>query len=214
LIGVVKVEPLAEWFLGIRGRCTMSDATNVQREAGVVESREEAGSELARHMDQQTGSIQTAHKLILVLEAVGAILYIGLFILAIYVSVTWKAHGELAVPRWWMASQVCAGVLAVIVGLHTLVVKAYLPVPYPNGKESIVTGREAARQAWMPIGLGLLWAAVWGGMYLYIVLSSADPLGTFIPFVVIVSVGIGVASGIWAAIRGRAGAIQKRRRSQ
>jgi hypothetical protein len=181
----------------------MSGATNVQRDTGVVASREETGSELARHMDQQTGSIQTAHKLMLVLEAVAAILYIGLFILAIYVSVTWKAHGELAVPRWWMASQVTAGLLAVIVGLHALMVKAYLPIPYPSGKESIVTGREAARQAWMPIGLGILWAVVWGGMYLYIVLSGADPLGTFIPFVVIVSVGIGVASGIWAATQKR-----------
>jgi hypothetical protein len=191
----------------------MSEATDVQQEVTVVESRENSGSELARHMEQQTKSIQTAHKLMLALEAVLAILYIGLFVLAIYVSVTWKRHGGLAVPRWWMASQACVGLLLVIVGLHTLVVKAYMPTP-PGAKESIVTGREAVRQAWKPTALGLFWAAVWGGMYLLIVLSGADPLETFILFVVIVSVGIGVASGIWAAIRGTASAIRKRRTSE
>jgi hypothetical protein len=157
-------------------------------------------------MEQQPASIQTAHALMLVLEGVAAVLYIGLFVLAIYVSVTWKTHGELAVPRWWMASQVCAGLLLVIVGLHTLVVKAHSPTP-PGTKDSIITGREAVRKAWGPLGLGILWAAAWGGMYLFIVLSGADPIGTFIPFVVIVSVGLGVAWGIWAST-------QKRRRSQ
>ena len=180
----------------------MTEVTDVQQEAVVVESTEDTGSELARYMEKQPGSIQTAHKLMLALEGVAAILYIGLFILAIYVSVTWKTHGELAVPRWWMASQVCAGLLLVIGGLHTLVVKAYRPTP-PGSKDSIVTGREAVGQAWKPIALGLFWAAVWGGMYLFIVLSGADPLGTFIPFVVIVSIGLGVAWAIWVAIQKR-----------
>ena len=180
----------------------MTEVTDVQQEAKVAESTKETGSELDRYMKQQPGSIQTAHKLMLALEGVAAILYIGLFILAIYVSVTWKTHGEMAVPRWWMASQVCAGLLLVIAGLHTLVVKAYRPTP-PGTKDSIVTGREAVGQAWKPLGLGLLWAGVWGGMYLFIVLSDADPIGTFIPFVVIVSIGLGVAWGIWAAIQKR-----------
>lgn len=188
----------------------MSEATSVQQEAKVVESREETGSQLARHLEQQPASIQTAHKLMLALEAVGVILYVGLFILAVYVSVTWKTYGELAVPRWWMASQVCAALLAMTVGLHTLIVKAYLPIPYPSGKESIVTGRQAVRQGWMPIRLGLLWAAAWGGMYLYIVLSGAKPLETFIPFVVILSIGLGVISGISSIVS----AIRKRAKSR
>ncbi len=185
----------------------MSEGTEIQKRAAEEETREKAGSELARHMEQQAGSIQTAHKLMLALEAIGAIAYSGLFVVAIYVSVTWKTYGDLAVPRWWTASQVCAGLLIVIVGLHTLVVKAYLPGPYQSSKEPIATGREAVRQAWKPISLGILWAAAWGGMYLFIVLSGADPIGTFIPFVVIVSVGLGVAWGIWVAM-------QNRRRSQ
>lgn len=184
----------------------MSEVSDVQQETAVEESTEETGSELDRYIEQQPRSIRIAHTLMLVLEGVALILYIGLFVLAIYVSVTWKTHGELAVPRWWMASQVCVGLLLVIVSLHTLVVKAYSPTP-PGTKDSIVTGREAVGQAWKPLGLGILWAAAWGGMYLFIVLSGADPIGTFIPFVVIVSVGLGVAWGTWVAI-------QKRRRSQ
>ena len=180
----------------------MSEVSDVQQEEVMAESAVETGSELDRYIEKQPASIQTAHKLMLVLEGVCAILYIGLFIVAIYVSVTWKTHGELAVPRWWMASQVCVGLLLVIVGLHTLVVKAYSPTP-PGTKDSIVTGREAVRQAWKPLGLGILWAAAWGGMYLFIVLSGADPLATFIPFVVIVSIGLGIAWAIWAAIQKR-----------
>ena len=182
----------------------MSKAVDVQQGATAVESSEETEYGLDRYMQQQSESIQTAHKLMLALEGACAILYIGLFILAIYVSVAWKTYGELAVPRWWMASQVCVGLLLVIVGLHTLVVKAYSPTP-PGTKDAIVTGREAVRQAWKPLALGLVWAAAWGGMYLGIVISGADPLRIFILFVVVVSVGLGVASGIWAAIRTRRG---------
>ena len=180
----------------------MSEVTDVQQEVVVAESTEETGSELDRYMEKQPGSIQTTHKLMLALEGVCAILYIGLFVLAIYVSVAWQTYGELAVPRWWMASQVCAGLLLVLAGLHAILVKAYLPTP-PGRKERVVTGQEAVRQAWKPIALGLFWAALWGGMYLYIALSGADPIGTFIPFVVIVGIGLGVASGIWSATRMR-----------
>ena len=164
----------------------MSEATSVQQE--------ETGSQLARHLEEQPASIQTAHKLMLALEAVVAILYIGLLIVAVYVSVTWKTHGELAVPRWWMASQVSAALFLVILGLHSVIVKAYSPFPSLGGKESKVTGRKAVRQGWMLIGLGLLWAAAWGGMYLGIVLSGAEPLQVFIPFVVALGMGMGVIS--------------------
>ncbi|NIV38229.1 MAG: hypothetical protein GWN58_55075, partial [Anaerolineae bacterium] len=82
----------------------MSEVSDVQQEEVMAELTEETGSELDRYIEKQPASIQTAHKLMLVLEGVCAILYIGLFIVAIYVSVTWKTHGELAVPRWWMAS--------------------------------------------------------------------------------------------------------------
>jgi hypothetical protein len=202
LIAVVNVGPLAERFLAARRRCEVSEVRDIRQEAVVAESTEETGSELDRYMEKQPGSVQTAHKLMLALEGACAILYIGLFILAIYVSVAWQTYGELAVPRWWMASQVCAGLLLVIAGLHTILVKAYLPTP-PGTKDLIVTGREAMRQAWKPIALGLFWAALWGGMYLFIVLSGADPIKTFIPFVVVVSIGLGIASGIWAATRKR-----------
>ncbi len=172
----------------------MSEAASVQQEVEGVESKEETGSQLGRHLEKQPSSIQTAHKLMLALEAVVAILYIGLLIVAIYVSVTWKTHGELAVPRWWMASQVCAALFLVILGLHSVIVKAYSPFPSLSGKDSKVTGRKAVRRGWMLIGLGLLWAAAWGGMYLGIVLSGAEPLKVFIPFVVAMGIGVGVIS--------------------
>ena len=182
----------------------MSEAKSVQQEVQMVESREETESQLARHLEQQPASIQTIHKVMLVLEAIGVVLAVGLFILAVYVSITWKTHGELAVPRWWMASQLCAAFFMVIVGLHTLIVKAYLPMQSPGSKESIDTGRQAVKKGWGVIGLGILWAAAWGGMYLYIVLSGAKPLETFIPFVVILSIGVPVVGGIVSAIQRRA----------
>jgi hypothetical protein len=173
----------------------MSEAASVQQA--------ETGSPLARHLEEQPASIQTAHKLMLALEAVVAILYIGLLIVAVYVTVTWKTHGELAVPRWWMASQVSVALFLAILGLHSLIVKAHWPNPLLSGKDSIVTGRKAVRQGWIFIGGGLLWAAAWGGMYLGIVLSGAEPLEVFIPFVVALSVGVGVIAGIGSAIQKR-----------
>jgi hypothetical protein len=172
----------------------MSEATSVQQEVERVDSKEETRSQLDRHLEQQPASIQTAQKLMLALEAVILVLYIGLLIVAVYVSVTWKTHGELAVPRWWMASQVGAGLGMVILGLHSLMVRAYLPLPSSSGKDSIVTGRKAVSQAWKLMGLGLLWAVAWAGMYLGIVLSGAEPLQVFIPFVVAISIGVGILS--------------------
>ena len=182
----------------------MSEETGVRQEPKVVESREETGSALAHHLEQQPASVQTANKLMLALEAVGAILIVGLFVLALYVSIAWKTYGELAVPRWWMANQVCVALFMGILGLHTLFVKAWMPIPSLGGEESIVTGRQAVRQGWLFIGLGLLWAAAWVGMYLAIVLSGAPPLDIFIPFVVILGISVGVIGGIVSAIERRA----------
>ena len=170
----------------------MSEAASVQQA--------ETGSQLARHLEQQPASIQAAHKVMLALEAVVAILYIGLLIVAVYVTVTWKTHGELAIPRWWMASQVSVALFVVILGLHSLIVKAHWPNPLLSGKDSIVTGRKAVRQGWIFISLGLLWAATWGGMYLGIALSGAEPLEVFIPFVVALSIGVGVIGGLGSAV--------------
>jgi hypothetical protein len=178
----------------------MSEGANVQQEAGITESKEESKGRLAQHVEQQPASVQTVHKVMLALEAVVAILYIGLFIAAIYVSVTWQTHGELAVPRWWMFSMVSVGLLLILFGFHSILVKAHLPLPSPSGKESFVTGQEAVKQGWMFIGMGLLWAALWAGMYLYIVLTGVEPLETFIPFVVIVSIGVGVIGGVVPAV--------------
>jgi hypothetical protein len=52
----------------------------------------------------------------------------------------------------------------------------------------------------MLTGGGLAWAAAWGGMYLGIVLAGAEPLKIFIPFVVAVSIGVGILSVIRSVI--------------
>ena len=187
----------------------MKEAATVQPEVTPAESRQAANARLAEYVEQQPKSIQTAHIVLSVLLAVGVVLVIGLFIVALYVSFTWKAYGELAVPRWWMAWGVSVGLWLVVYGLDILILKANPPYVMPGTGPSrdkasgerrwFVTGPQAARQGRIYIGLGVLYAALWAGMYLVIALWSEDPLSSFITFVLgltFLTVVIGIASSV------------------
>jgi hypothetical protein len=176
-----------------RRRCRVKEVTTVQPETTQVDSRQEANAQLAEYVEQLPKSIRTAHNVLSVLLGVGVVLAIGLFIVALYVSFAWKAYGELAVPRWWMAWGVSVGLWLVVYGLDILVLKANPPYVMPGTGPSrdkssgelrwYVTGPQAARQGRIYIGLGVLYAALWAGMYLVISLWSEDPLSSFITFV-------------------------------
>jgi biotin transporter BioY len=187
----------------------MKEATTVQPEATTVDSRQEANAQLAEYVEQQPKSVQTAHTVLSVLLAVGVVLVIGLFIVALYVSFTWKAYGELAVPRWWMAWGVSVGLWLVVFGLDILILKADPPYIMPGTGPSrdkasgerrwYVTGQQAARQGRIYLGLGVLYGALWAGMYLVIALWSEDPLSSFITFVLgltFLTVVVAIASSV------------------
>lgn len=187
----------------------MKEATAVQQEATTVDSRQEANARLAEYVEQQPKSIQTVHTVLSVLLAVGFVLAIGLFIVALYVSFTWKAYGELAVPRWWMAWGVTVGLWIVVFGLDIFILKADPPYVMPGTGPSrdkasgerrwFVTGPQAARQGRIYMGLGVLYGALWAGMYLVVSLWSEDPLSSFITFVLgltFLTVVIGIASSV------------------
>jgi hypothetical protein len=189
----------------------MKEVTTVQPEATTVNSRQEANAQLDEYVKQQPKSVQTAHEVLSVLMAVGFILVIGLFIVALYVSFTWKAHGELAVPRWWMAWGVTVGLWLVVFGLDIFILKADPPYIMPGTGPSrdkasgerrwYVTGQQAARQGRIYIGLGVLYAALWAGMFLVISLWSEDPLSSFITFVLGLTFLTVVASITWSVIQ-------------
>jgi hypothetical protein len=189
----------------------MKEATTVQPEATTVDSRQEANAQLDEYVKQQPKSVQTAHTVLSVLMAVGFILVIGLFIVALYVSFTWKAYGELAVPRWWMAWGVTVGLWLVVFGLDIFILKADPPYIMPGTGPSrdkasgerrwYVTGQQAARQGRIYIGLGVLYAALWAGMFLVISLWSEDPLSSFITFVLGLTFLTVVASITWSVIQ-------------
>lgn len=187
----------------------MKEATTVQPEATLADSRQEANARLAEYVEQQPKSVQTAHTVLSVLMAVGVVLVIGLFIVALYVSFTWKSYGELAVPRWWMAWGVSVGLWLVVFGLDILILKADPPYIMPGTGPSrdkasgerrwYVTGPRAARQGRIYIGLGVLYAVLWAGMYLVISLWSEDPLSSFITFVLgltFLTVVVAIASSV------------------
>jgi hypothetical protein len=164
---------------------------------------------LAEYVEQQPKSIQTAHTVLSVLLAVGFVLAIGLLIVALYVSFTWKAYGELAVPRWWMAWGVTVGLWIVVFGLDIFILKAD-PTWIPPGvgpsrdkasgeRRWYVTGPQAARQGRIYMGLGVLYGALWAGMYLVVSLWSEDPLSSFITFVLgltFLTVVVAIASSV------------------
>jgi hypothetical protein len=66
-------------------------------------------------------------------------------------------------------------------------------------KRWYITGPRAARQGRIYMGLGVLYGALWAGMYLVVSLWSEDPLSSFITFVLgltFLTVVVAIASSV------------------
>lgn len=102
-------------------------------------------------------------------------------------------------PRW-MRFALGQAVFVILVGLHGVIVKAMPPATVFLRKQgTLATDRRAVRRGWLVVGAGLVWAAIWVGLYRYLVYSGLDPLDTFIAFVVglsFVAALIGILSSV------------------
>ena len=106
------------------------------------------------YVQQLPDSKQFVHRVLVLLVAVGFVLLIGTFIYAIYTSVTWETAGGVNVALSWQYFFLAGGVLALILGIDTLVLGASVPLPFASAKYIYTTGDKAVREGWTLVGVG------------------------------------------------------------
>jgi len=140
----------------------MNETTNVKKIETGKEAREHLRLQLSEYVEKQPESTQSFHRWMKLLEAAGAGIIAAAFITALYFSFAWKRIDPILIPTAWFAFVVSASPLAVLIGLHSLILKAFPPVILPGKVQKFVTGSGAMWPGWGFILMGLAVAAFWG----------------------------------------------------
>ena len=145
--------------------------------------RKESQVLLSQHIEQQPKSVRTLHQWMKILELIDLVGGIGTFIVAVYVSLTWKNFETTTVMLWWVIFAAVAALFGVLLGLHAIILKAYPPVIMPNAspfldnifsgnRRMLVTGQQAMRWGGFLIGIGFAWGAIGIGFYCVVLYSN------------------------------------------
>ena len=164
----------------------------------------ERRAELATYLAQQPESKRVFHKWMQVLEMAGLALIVGAFAVAMYVSINWTEVPQMAIPTAWLAFPVSVAPLMILIGLHTIVLRASSPVVLPGKMSNLVTGSKAV---WSGVGdivialaAGAFWGtfawAVWAGD-MGLVTTFIRILGTALSVLIIVSIIASVAQKLF-----------------
>lgn len=109
-----------------------------------------------QYLEQQSPSKLTAHRWLGWLVITAIVLTLGVFIYAIYSSITWQSTGGDNVVIAWMYFFLAGGLAAFLMGLDTVILEATLPPPIGGSNNDYETGTAAVRQGWALIGYGLV----------------------------------------------------------
>jgi hypothetical protein len=126
------------------------------------EVREYLQLQIAQYVEQQPESKQAFHKWMKRLEAVGVGVILVAFSTALYISIAWKSVDPIVIPIAWFGFAASASPLFMLVGLHTIVLKAFPPIVLPGSKQKFVTGGGAVWPGWGYVVLALALVAFWG----------------------------------------------------
>jgi hypothetical protein len=169
--------------------------TNVQIRATDKEAREQLKLQLAQYLAEQPESIQSLHRRMKRLEMAGAGIVAAAFIVALYVSITWKTVNPTMIPIAWFLFAACLSLIVVLFGLHASLIRAYPPVVFPGKVQQFVSGSGAM---WIGVGSivgGLIMAAVWAGFAystatfnLAMIVPLTNTLGVVLSIAIVVSI--------------------------
>lgn len=161
-----------------------------------------AGERLSfdQYVQSLPASKQSTHRVLVWLVALGFILAIGLFVYAIYTSVTWKTAGGLNVMLAWQYFFLAGTLIALLLGIDTLILGATVPLPLEGSKHSYTTGRKAVREGWTLVGVGGLLFILMIALTLALRAGSLS-LDNWVTLVVGFWVVLGLAAAVLAVIR-------------
>ena len=122
-------------------------------------------------VDPESESKQTFHHWMKRFQAATLGLVVGIFVMALWVSVNWKQAAPFEMAFWWMCFALSGIPLTIFVGLDIIFAQgAVIPVQWGNGPKRVVTvtGRKAVLT-----GLGIIAVALaWGGFVLALMAAT------------------------------------------
>jgi len=140
----------------------MNQTASVQEVITEKGMREQLKQQLAQHVQEQPESTQSFHRWMKVLEAAGLVLIAAAFIAAMYISINWKNVQQIWIPIAWFLFAASAAPTSILIGIHSLILRASPPIVFPGIGKKLVTGRGALWAGWGYIAGGLALAAFWG----------------------------------------------------
>lgn len=149
--------------------------------------------QIIEHLEQQSASTLAAHRWMKRLEVASLGIIAAIFILALYVSINWKAVPKMAIPTAWFAFAGSACIPIVLFGLHAILLRAFPPVILPGNRHWFTTGREAP---WLGGGLvlgGLAYGAFWG---LFAYATATFNMALLEPLIRILGAAAGIGMGV------------------
>ncbi len=140
----------------------MDQTANIQKSTTEKEAREQLKLQLAHHLEQQPESVLLLHKWMKRLEAVGVGIILGAFLLALYISITWKSVDPRMIAVAWFAFAASVAPALIFLGLDAISLRAFPPVMWIGKPPKFVTGSGAVWAGAGFILLALVAAAFWG----------------------------------------------------
>jgi len=119
-------------------------------------------AQLAQYVAQQPASKQAFHKWMKVLEMASLAIIAGAFAVAMYVSINHTAVPGTTIAAAWFGFPVSVVPLMILVGLHTIVLRASVPSVVSGKPQKFVTGSKAVWSGWGLIATALAVGAFWG----------------------------------------------------
>lgn len=173
----------------------MNKTVSVQEIETKKEAKEQLELQLAQYLEPQPESTQVFHKWMKRLEVASLVLIAATFILAMYVSINWTAVQKTFIPIAWFIFAASVTPTMVLIGIHSIILRAFPPIVLPGKMQKFVTGSGAMWSGWGFILGGLAVAAFWG-LFAYSVwtlnLAMLKPLITILAVVL----GVGIAVSI------------------
>ena len=164
--------------------------TTTQKHSTDKYARENLKAQLAEYLSQQPESTLTAHKWMKLVDAAGMGIVIAAFAYALYGSFAWANVNPILIPLAWFGFATCCGLMAMLFGLHAILIRAFPPVILPGKAQKFVSGSAAVWTGIASIIGGLFMAGIWIG-FTYV--TATANMAMLVPLINILGIFMSIA---------------------
>ncbi len=177
----------------------MTQETDIQTTVSVNDSDAKLKQQIAHHINHQSESARFLHTWMKRFHAAGLGFILSTFIVAMYVSIAWKSVVPLVIPIAWFIFAASIAPSIILIGLDSIIVRAFPPVFLGLRPMEFVSGRSAVFIGFSLILIALIIAGFWG-LFSYAVLTFNFTLIEIIANIIGVTISIGILISILQSI--------------